>query len=486
MTLPNDPSTPPTRPSVRPPARRPGTRPRRGLLIGGVTALLLVAAWAGSTMYAAGQAESVTDNAAKTLDTALKSNHLGHVERHTFARGLTHSTDDMYIVLDSGAAPYTLHLRNHIQHGPLPGLSAVGQAAVDTEIVWDASTQAALDKAFAGKKPVFHTLIGLGGTTDTTVQIPAGQVAQNGETASWQALAGHFQVSEAGRGINGDLTWPGASIGGSEGTVILKDLRYLAQQQPYLARLSQGKSSFSVGSVQLPGNTGRLDGLSMVTTTSPSGPDLGSRTEIAATTLSVAGRSYSNLKLNLSASGLNSAALEGLAEVVQRPEYRQALNTLGSGSDSNTQDAAFKQQLGQLKTPLQRLLAGNPALSVDEVSVQTPQGPLKVALKAAVVNGGSIDLNSLLSQQGLAAGTGNPALLGLLGNLKLSADIEGNQAAIAGLLGGSGNSAAAGIAQSIDPMVQQGMITRSGQTLKTHLEFSRDGASINGKPVPLQ
>lgn len=113
------------------------------------------------------------------------------------------------------------------------------------------------------------------------------------------------------------------------------------------------------------------------------------------------------------------------------------------------------------------------------MSARTPQGRLKLALGAQVVGGDKIDLKPLLGQDTLKAGMTNPALLG---NHKLSADIEGREAVIAGLLGGSGNDTAALIVQSIDPMVQQGMITRTGDTLKTHLEFSQGGATINGKP----
>ena len=53
-----------------------------------------------------------------------------------------------------------------------------------------------------------------------------------------------------------------------------------------------------------------------------------------------------------------------------------------------------------------------------------------------MVGGDKIDLKPLLGQDTLKAGVTNPALLGLLGNLKLSADIEGQEAVIARLLGG--------------------------------------------------
>ena len=144
MTLPDDSQTPdsqtPRVPAPRPSPRRSG----RGLLIGGVTALLLVGAWAGSTVYSAGQAETVSTRLSGTIDAALKSNNLGKVERHTFARGLTSSTDDIYLVLGDASGPTNgpmrLHLRNRIQHGPLLGFSAMGQAVVDTEIIWDSGT----------------------------------------------------------------------------------------------------------------------------------------------------------------------------------------------------------------------------------------------------------------------------------------------------------------------------------------------------------
>lgn len=479
MTLPPD-SQPPTLPTPRPSPRRSG----RGLLIGGVTALLLAGAWAGSSVYSAGQAEAISNRLSGTIDAALRSNNLGKVERHTFARGLTSSTDDVYLVLGEASEPTNrpmkLHLRNRIQHGPLPGLSAVGQAIVDTEVIWDAAgVQAAVDKAFGGKKPTLHTVIGLGGNTDATLSVPAGSYSDGQGKAAWQALGGQFQVSSAGRGVNGTLTWPGGSIksANSQGMIELKDLRYVVDQQPYLAKLSQGKSSFTVASVTLPQGVGKMDTLS-VTTTAPSGTTMQSRTQATVASLDASGQKFSDLKLVLSASKLSSAALEELSGLVQTPEYR-ALTDQAAGK---TDDAALGRLLADLTPILQKLLAGNPELRIDEVSARTPQGPLRLALGAQVVNGDKIDLKPLLGQDTLKAGASNPELLGLLGNLKLSADIEGQEAVIAGLLGGSGNDTAASIAQSIDPMVQQGMITRTGDTLKTHLEFSQGGATINGKP----
>ncbi len=474
-----------TPPALTPSPRRSG----RGLLIGGVTALLLAGAWAGSTVYSAGQAETVSTRLSGTIDAALKGNNLGRVERHTFARGLTSSTDDIYLVLGDKSGPMKLHLRNRIQHGPLPGLSSVGQAIVETEIVWDdAGVQAAVDKAFGGKKPTLRTVIGLGGNADSALSVPAGSYesekgAGNQGKAMWQALSGRFQTSSEGRGINGTLTWPGGSVSGAQGAAELKDLRYTTDQQPYLAKLSQGKSSFTVASVTLPQGVGRMDTLNVTTITAPSGTNLGgtsmqSRTQATVASLDASGQKFSDLNLVLSASRLSSAALEDLIGLTQTPEYK----ALTSQATGKTDDAALKRLLADLTPILQKLLAGNPELRIDKVSAQTPQGRLQFALGAQVVNGDKIDLKALLGQDALSAGASNPALLGLLGNLKLSADIEGQEAVIAGLLGSSGNDTAASIAQSIDPMVQQGMITRTGDILKTHLEFSQGGATINGKP----
>jgi len=491
MTLPDDSTLglPPLDPSETKQSRSGTSRHTRGLLIGGVTAALLVVAWGGATMYAAGQAQQIGNDAARTLDTTLRANHLGRVKQHTFTRGLTESTDDLYLVLgeptDGGTDAtdvYILHLRNHIQNGPLPGLRQVGQAVVDTEIIWDPKTQAILDKAFAGKKPTIHTLVGLGGDTNTTVQVPSGTYTANGATATWQALGGQFSVSDAGRGVNGTLSWPGGSVGSSEGTVTAKGLQYSVQQRPYLKHLSQGTSSMTVSSVQFPGKLGHLDGLKLRTTTAPSGANLNSRTDLTVAALNVMGQTYSRSQLSLSASGLSSAALENINEVMKRPEYQNAFKS----EDPKTLDASLNKMMQDIKPSLSKLLAGNPLLAINEVSVQTPQGPLKLSLGAQVVNGSSIPLDALLSESTLNNPEENPAVLGLLGNIKLTADIMGSQRAITGLLDESGDDTAASIAQSIDPMVQEGMVTRKGDQLSTHLEFGKAGASINGKPVPLQ
>ena len=105
--------------------------------------------------------------------------------------------------------------------------------------------QAAVDRAFGGKKPILHTVIGLGGNVDSALSVPAGSYesekgAGDQGKAVWQALSGRFQTSSAGRSINGTLTWPGGSVSGAQGAAELKDMRYVVDQQPYLTKLSQG------------------------------------------------------------------------------------------------------------------------------------------------------------------------------------------------------------------------------------------------------
>ncbi|WP_425148321.1 YdgA family protein [Deinococcus sp.] len=474
--------------------RAPETPPRssspvtRRWLIGGVAGLVLLgAAWAGGTLYASGQAQETSDSFAKTLDTALRSNKLGSVQRHVYQRGLTESTDDLYVQISglpsspltgSGAgAPFVLHLRNHIQHGPLAGFQTLAQAVIDSEIVWDARTQAALDRAFGGRKPVIHTVVGLGGGTDTTVQIPAGQYAEQGVQGTWKALDGQVHVGDNGRSLSGSLVWPSASLGtaqasGSGGALQLSDLRYTVRQQPYLKALSQGESSFTLASLTLPQNLGDLQRLNVTTRTAPNGATLESRTRASLASLHAQGSTFTQMVLNLSATQFSSAALEDLIAVSQKPEYQQALQG-ASGLDAQTSQALYR----ALQPALSRLLGGNPRLAIDELSAQTPDGPLKVGLAAQVVDGQKIDLDALTAP---AQQPGGKAL-GLLQNLRLSADIEGKQQLIAGLLGSSGNSTAQQLAQSIEPLIKQGMITRSGDLLRTHLEYSRDGATINGK-----
>jgi len=462
-------------------------RRSRALLTLGVTAGLLVLAWGGATLYAAGQAEQTGNDAARTLDTALKANHLGRVREHTFTRGLTGSTDDLYLVLDdplgggTGApdAP-VIHLRNHVQNGPFPGVQHVAQAVVDTEFIWDARTQQRLDRAFGGQKPVIRTVVGFGGNTTTTVQVPAGTYALDGETATWQALAAEVSVSDAGRGVNGTLTWPGFSVGGEEGTTSLSTLAYSVQQRPYLTHLSRGTSTLSVRRIQFPGKLGHLDGLSLTSTTAPNGANLDSRSDLRAAGLSLMGQTYLRPRVSLSAHGLNSEALEGLSAVMKGPEYQTGFKS----EDPAVLSASLKKLLKDAQGPLKKLLAGNPLLKVDEVSLQTPQGPLKLVLGAQVVDGGSIPIERLLVPETLSQPSESPELLGLLDHLKLTADVSGSQLALATLAGESGDDTAASLAESIDPMVEQGMVTRQGDLLSTHLEFGKNGALINGKPVP--
>ena len=74
---------------------------------------------------------------------------------------------------------------------------------VDSEIVWDdPHMQAAVDKAFSGKKPSLHTVVGLGGSTATTLNVPAGNYDDDAlGKVVWPALGGQLQVGDAGRSV---------------------------------------------------------------------------------------------------------------------------------------------------------------------------------------------------------------------------------------------------------------------------------------------
>lgn len=468
-------------PPVPPRSRRPQRR-SRGLLFAGLLGGLVVA-WAGATAYMGSQARKISSDAVTTLQTSLASSNTVRVVSHTSTPGFLSSTEDVILALPPELAstdkkPARLHLRNTIKHGPLPGLSRVGQALIDTELVWDdAATRAAVDKAFGGKKPVIRTLVGLGGSTDTVIEVPAGRYsgAAGDGVATWQTLTGRFQGGQGGRALSGTLVWPGGTVGTAAEVARVGELRLVMNQTPYLKTLSTGTSTLTLASIALPGNVGALNGFKSVTTTGGSGANLQSQTVSTLDSFNLtsggAPTKYSNLRLVMSAGNLNAEALESLAQFTATPEYR----ALSSGSTPT--EAQARTVLDLMLPALQKLLSGNPVLKVDEISGTTPQGKLKLGLSAAVINGQQIQLKSLIDSGDTSQ------LMGLLGNLKLSADISGDEAVIGQLLNSSENATAQGIAASIDPMIEQGMITRSGKTLSTKLTFGAEGATINGKPM---
>ena len=181
-------------------------------VVGGVVAA--AAAVVGGAAWSGQLAQHRLEEEVAKLQTALP---LKVVESH-YEKSLFSATQIVVFKggCEEGGEEQTkgLTLRQHIQHGPLPGFSRIGWAVIDTELEMPEELRASLKDA----PPVLvsaHTELGLTGGFQTRVTTPAFEFKENPEhpgQARVQGLVFTSQGSLSGRGVvTYDLSWPGLS-----------------------------------------------------------------------------------------------------------------------------------------------------------------------------------------------------------------------------------------------------------------------------------
>jgi uncharacterized protein YdgA (DUF945 family) len=116
-----------------------------------------------------------------------------------------------------------LTIRDTIHHGPLAG-GTLAAATIDSELVLDEKTQAAVKKLFGDAKPLTaRTKVGFGGafTTDLTVA-PAKLVEEGKGRLDWQGVQARLEVNAARTQARYDMTMPGLDFSEARSGVTMK------------------------------------------------------------------------------------------------------------------------------------------------------------------------------------------------------------------------------------------------------------------------
>lgn len=447
---------------------RPARRRPKPLLVAGVGVLVVAGALAGATAVTAGQTQGVTEELLGTLRTSLEATGLARVEGARYERGLLSSTQHMTVVVgpEGTDQPVRLLVTHHIQHGPLPGLRAVGRAVIDTDVrLADARAQAQVERAFGGKKPQLHTVVGLGGGVRTTVDVPAGRVTQEGTTVVWKPLTGRVDVD--GPRSAASFRWPGLQVTGLEGGGELSGLSVTSDTRRSGGddRLGTGLSSLTVDRVTLrgEGQEVNLRGLNVSGDGKPNGPahyDASVRYRVAE--LAVTGRTLRDVQLGLSVRHLARAPLNRLTRLTE--ELR-----------GQTTPEFTPEQERRLEADLLALLRDAPEVRVDRLSVSNRGGDIVLSGRAGLpgLRGASAEQVRQLTQA--------PALA--LGALDLRAELRAGERAVeelGALLGTEGAGQATALVRSL---TESGYVRRDGDRLSADVQFKEGALSVNGQAL---
>ena len=462
--------------------RRPvPIRKRSPLPAVGIGAVLLLGALAGGTAYTGSQTVTAQEDLAKNIKTAVEATGYAQVGSSTYDRGFASSTQTMLIALGpkGEAKPVNLTLINRIQHGPLPGFRAVGQALIESEVRFtDPALQTKFEAALKGQQPVIWTVVGLGGAASTHVEMPPGTMTEAGSTISWQAL--RADVRNGGLSGSAEMSWPEFKVAsnGVAMTISGVTLKGNTTKQSLSDPLAVGDQTLNIGSINFGGKSGGQDGnvnirdMTLVARNNFSGGFYGGTLQygVGQADIKVPGselQSVKNVQLHLSMNHLSREPLVRLMAL---------LNTINENSRAAASSAST---LGNLSAAQQKaatddalaLLKAQPVLSIDRLSLVRPGGELVLSARAEMPGAAKLTAESaqMLTQA--------PALA--IGMFKLRAQFKGPEAALRELLNTASPAAAAGL----DSLIEAGILKKQGRDLISDLALDEGKPTVNGQAM---
>ena len=448
----------------------PRTRRFSPALALGTAALLLGGGYVGATAIFSSRAQDTTQQAVQQLTRTLGSSSVVEVEKSEYHKGFADSTQTMTLIVQDtpggNGQPLRLLVTNHIKHGPLLGSAGVGQALVDTDIRFaDPKTQAALDKAFGGQKPVIRTVVGLTGASDTSVRIPAGKFTEEGEPGdlSWQPLTGNVRV--AGLKTNAEFSWPGLLLSAPEinGAVGPMKLSSSTTRENKDDLLGSGQTNLTLGRLTV--TQGRrpvtLSGLKLSSDSRRDGnfQNLAVRYEVA--DLTAEGRTLRNIQFALGFDHLARAPLQRLAR------FFQDLQASQNGSEPLADLTPAQQK--QLETDVLALLRGQPVLRLSRLSLGQPGRDVQVSGQATLPGA------SRLTAENWSTLAPAELMSMVSADFKLSTS-EAGLRDLAATLG-------QGQAADVQTLVDSGTLKREGDKLVATFSFKDGQMLMNGQPM---
>jgi uncharacterized protein YdgA (DUF945 family) len=412
------------------------------------------------------------------------------VDQH-YQRGLFSSTHDVTLQFgcDSGAAaggkgPLTLTLRQRVQHGPLPGFRGVGAAVVDTELVLPDALQKALAGLTGNQPPLrMHSVVGLGGTTDTQLVVPAMKSAAADEQQfSFEGLNG--ELHDDGTTLRYDVAMPALSVKSH-------DARMAMQMTLRGARVHGEIGGRGSLLWTRPGQAhGELAQLEMQMSAGPGAPAMPpmkfALRQVQITSANTLDKELLNAVARLSAQGefndvkLDRIEMQASFKRLHAPSYEhlvQRVMDTGATACDMKQAVSPQVMLAQLQQDLVALLPYNPEYTLDKLAVET--GGRRAELSYAVGVEGVTAEDTALPLQALFIGKGHV-------RAEAQLPMAWVEQAVA-RFGGAGQADPAAQAEMVNVMLAKltndGFIVREGEMLRTRLSFEKGQMLVNGKPL---
>lgn len=439
-------------------------------------ALLAASAYAAGAWYLGKQVEAALADPYKGLD----GNPYVKLVKRDYQRGVFSSTETVTIEIlgdimrATGGSPMLLTAKSVITHGPMPRMSKMAAAEVDTDIFLGGGGLPARGQ------PVIkaHTVINHEGDGDTraTLQPTALEfpdpVAGNLKKLSWTGGEFSMQFSKDMAEYTMQGAAPKFELGMADGgQVVMSGLRMSEEGKlifPDEPGLHSGTQKFAIDEmrVTVPVSGGQALVMKKITydTNAPvSGEFLNVTARMQVTDILLGEQNYGPAHLDMSGKNLHARSL---AQLQRSIAGMQSMAQPQPGADPM---AALK----PLVTAMVGLLKHDPQMSIDRLSFHTPNGEVLVTASMRVPGVTAEDAQNFMM---------------LTQKISVAADLVVPEALLMmpfGPAAASPEMAATQLQarqQQIASLVEQGYLFREGALLKSRIQYSAGQVAINGLP----
>jgi uncharacterized protein YdgA (DUF945 family) len=364
--------------------------------------------------------------------------------------------------LGSGSehTPFRFTLRTVIHHGPICGSKCFALAGADVHVTFTGPLQASLTRLFGNEEPItVRTRLDFFGGGSATMSGPAFEHAQIslGASLSWGGLDSTMHFGARLDWLDINATAPSLRLEGAKGTLQIDSMTLDGRSKRLLRTLYEGDSRMQMKRLSVAGadkaQQVAVNDLLFVNQNHAQGGFMSMSYQVGAGAIVTQPLTLSSAHFDVTWKHLGLESLESLTV---------AMRTAGQQNATVAPGARAQSMMAALKQPLEALLLEQPELDVDRLSAANAQGQGVVTGVIRLVGASAADLDA-------------PALL--LSKLDVRLDLAIDEAFLSSLPGAGANALT-----QLQPMIDQGYITRSNGALRTQILFRAGQTAFNGKP----
>ena len=445
----------------------------------------LAAAYPAASWYTGKRIEVTMTELAQQ---SIKSPYV-KIVKQDFQRGVFSSTEDTIIEItspfpktpdpaaaDGGAAsetskPLQLHFVSHIQHGPFPG-ARFGSATINTELVLDGNDKAEAEKVFGKQAPVqILTKLGYMGGGSVEASSPAFAFGPDGDKIDWKGIKFNADFTGGGKDVQYKLDAPGLTAHTKEGMdVVIGAISGVGDSQRVGdSALHLGKSNFVVDQLKMtnanePAKSFDMQKLSLQSNSSAKNGFVDLAIQLGAKSVNINKLALNDIHYDYSLHHLDQQALTKLVDAINNRPANQ--------SQSMEEMTASMVQIWKEFGPA--ILNNKPELTIDRMSVSTPDGEAKLSAKATLGEAVTADFDNLMAllpklEASASLSVPEPLLLKVMSSSVSDPDTQTQMQE--------------GAKQRIAALEAQGFVIRKDTILSTSFDWKQGKALINGKPM---